>query len=106
MARAKVELMESHRADIFVEQAERWRQTQLLRDYVTAITDAVGELDDADDRAAAKAWINWCTESAEQNDPLAGPPRMPDDPEAEPGALKPFLQSWSPYGPESGRNGW
>jgi ABC-type Fe3+ transport system substrate-binding protein len=106
MERAKVDLVESHRGDIFLRQAKRWRQTTLLRDYVAAMTSAVANLEDADEQAAAQAWIDWCAESAEQNDPLAGPLRMPDDPEAKPDALKPFLQGWSPYGPESGRNGW
>jgi hypothetical protein len=80
MARAKVELVESHRNDTFLQQAESWRQIKLLRDYLAAMTGAVAVLEDADERAVARAWIDWCTESAEQKDPLAGPLRMPDDP--------------------------
>ena len=58
MERAKTELAESHRDDIFLQQAESWRQTKLLRDYVAAMAGAIAELEDADDRAAAKAWID------------------------------------------------
>jgi len=97
MEHAKVKLVESHRDDIFLQQAENWRQTKLLRDYVAAMTSAVADLEDVDERAAVKAWIDWCAESAEQNDPLAGPLRMPDDPEANP-IRSNVLQGWSPYG--------
>jgi len=52
-----------------VAEAERWRQSQLLRDYVAAVRCQASQSRDAVSASVA-SWITWATEVADEIDPL------------------------------------
>jgi hypothetical protein len=97
MEQAKVRLREQHRAQVLIEQADRWRQAQHLRDYVAAAR-ALKQDDHESERETSK-WLDWCAAYVADLDPLSKQLRMPTDPKATPEALRPFLNGLSPYGP-------
>lgn len=51
---------------------------------------------------AAHEWIAWAEAHAQAIDPLSAELRMPDDPEPTADAIKPYMDGWSPYGPNRG----
>ena len=96
---AKVSLTEAHRARHLRAQAHQWREIHELRAYLDAMRHAAGAITDPEKATAAGDWIAWAEHHLETTDPLAAL-ATPDPPEATPDALKPFLQGWSPYGPD------
>ena len=55
----------------------------------------------------AEEWVRWSREYADAIDPLRDGVRAPDAPDSVPlDELSPFLDGWSPYGPEHGARGW
>ncbi len=102
MARAKLLLRESNRANVLVQQARDWCAAGDLREYIGAMEASAGRLVDDEERQAAEEWIGWARAHCERIDPLTGRLAMPEDPKPEPKALEPFLGGWSPYGPR----GW
>lgn len=100
MARAKHRLTESHRSDQLLDELKRWRQCRQLREYIAAMEQKMQTVDDDDARSAAADWIAWATSYVTQIDPLNRSLSPPSDPEPTPSALEPFLDGWSPYGPD------
>lgn len=97
--RAKMLLRETHRAKILAEQVSSWRYTTQLREYVETMECSAAALEGVE-REAALAWIGWARKECDRVDPLQKPIQVPEDPEATPEALRPFLGGWSPYGPD------
>ena len=47
-----------------------------------------------------RAWIAWAREHADQIDSVKGIQTLPKAPEAKPEDPRPFLEGWSPHGPD------
>jgi hypothetical protein len=100
--RAKVLLQEHHRAEVLIKQADDWHRAGQLRTYVEAMREKANAMTSDEERAAASQWVEWAGAFAERLDPLSRPIGMPEEVEAKPEALKPFMLGWNPYGPR----GW
>jgi hypothetical protein len=92
-------LGEAHRVSVLTGQVEAWELVARVRAYADAMEARLGDLVEADQRAAAQAWLEWAREFAERTDPLNGRLRMPDPPRPTPEVLAPFMKGWSPHGP-------
>jgi hypothetical protein len=97
--RAIQRLNEDHRAKVLLDQAGRFRRVQELGEYIAAVRSRIGSMNLAD-AAAATAWLQWAESHATAINPLLGDIRMPDDPKPDADAIKPYMNGWSPYGPE------
>jgi hypothetical protein len=100
MSAAKTRLVASQRLKVLDRQASAWTQTNLRRDYVKAMAAAVWAMPAGEDRDRAEAWVTWCTDNINFDDPLRRPLAMPTTPEPTAKNLEPFLDGWSPYGPD------
>lgn len=101
MEQARVRHTEHHRALILDEQLDAWQRATTIRAYCQAIE----ELRPA--YVAAADWVAWARERADRLDPLGSELALPDPPEkVSPLDLQPFLDGWSPYGPEQSLRGW
>ncbi|OBH59003.1 hypothetical protein A5687_21320 [Mycobacterium mantenii] len=56
---------------------DAWELGGRLRRYVSALEGHVGSIVDADERADALEWVEWCHRHIETQDPLARPIKMP-----------------------------
>ncbi len=98
MEHAKQRLVEDHRLELLRSQVRAWQDADLIHAYCDAVEARHG----ADAIAAdpeAEQWLELARKHADHAQQL---PRMPKDPEITPDKLKPYLGSWSPYGPR----GW
>ncbi len=102
MDAATFELRESHRSEVLSRHEAAWSKARRLREYLAAMETAIAQIADSRKESAAREWLEWAKVATERMDPLNRPIRMPDDPEATPEALKPFLKGLSAYGPR----GW
>jgi hypothetical protein len=102
MERARIRLVESHRADHLRRQVDDRRHASEIRALVAAARDAAGATWAIDPKT--EEWLTWASDHADEIDPLRAPMHMLDPPEATSSALQPFLDGWSPYGPD--RRGW
>ncbi|MFT7840698.1 hypothetical protein Q5530_31535 [Saccharothrix sp. BKS2] len=91
LARAKVMLVESHRADTLHKQLDAWTRARQLDVYLDAMQARIDTLDDLDQATAAREWLNWARDYAHRTNPLNHPIAMPADPEPTLEALAPFL---------------
>jgi hypothetical protein len=93
---ARKRYLEQLRRDALDGQLERWREAQAIREYASSVTAAHG-----DDPSTA-AWTEWMRGRADELDPIAEHPRMPELPEEiKPEDLRPHLMGRSPYGPDA-----
>jgi len=101
MARAKQRHTEHHRSGILDTQIAAWQRAQAIRSYCDAIEqDRPGDAD-------AVGWADWARAFADAIDPLGAiliTPQPPADPSAD--DLRPFLEGWSPYGPDQAARLW
>jgi hypothetical protein len=51
--------------------------------------------------AGAREWTDWIASYRHEIDPMRHPPVMPAVREPSPEDLRPFLNGWSPYGPDT-----
>lgn len=103
MERARHDLRENGRADALREEVRRWRTAAELDRYLAAMQDMVSALTDEQERLAAEEWLRWAIAYRATIDPLQHRLAMPAAPEPTAEALKPFLNGWSPYGPDEHR---
>lgn len=99
MARAHRRLVEAHRAQVLMRDADNWRNAGLLREYLVGMREAVEAIVDEEEAENAREWLAWASGYVERLDPLKRRIAMPTGPEPTPKALEPFLDGWSPYGP-------
>jgi hypothetical protein len=99
MEKAKSDYAEAYRSDLLLRQVDGWFRARQVRDYLSAMQEAIDSIADPDDAVAAKEWLRWAEEWAASADPLGQPLAMPAVPEPNPDDLKAFLKGWSPYGP-------
>ena len=95
---ARDRLIESQRADLLRGQAEAWRHASEIRAFIHAVRAREGGRWPTD--ARTDDWLAWAAKHADSIDPLLGPLFVPDAPEPRAADLEPFLNGWSPYGPD------
>jgi hypothetical protein len=99
MEAARARFAEHSKAQDLTSQVERWRRVAEIRAYCDAIEKRYPGGESA-------GWVAWARRYADGLDPLREPPTAPAVPEdVRPDQLQPFLNGWSPYGPEHHR-GW
>jgi len=101
---ARARLVESQRGDLLRQQTERWRHASEIRGFIEAVRAREGAAWAVDPKT--EAWLSWAAEHADSIDPLLGPLSVPEPPEPTPSALEPFLDGWSPYGPDRFAGGY
>ncbi|HVW46838.1 MAG TPA: hypothetical protein VHA76_07290, partial [Solirubrobacterales bacterium] len=94
MADAKRRFLEDHRLDVLRRRVRAWQAADAIRAYCDAVEARYGEAATQPDTAA---WLELAREHADRLQRL---PTMPADPEINNEGLKPYLGSWSPYGPD------
>ncbi|GAB3852737.1 hypothetical protein ACFPIJ_48260 [Dactylosporangium cerinum] len=111
MAAARATYIDAHYNKTVRKQVKDWQRAQAARAYAAALAATVGEppAPPTAEHAAADDprwtwWIARIRRYADDVDPLLPTPRLPaPPPEPEPDQLRPFLDGWSPYGPDSHR---
>jgi hypothetical protein len=99
MEDARERFAEHIRAEALTSEVERWRTVAEIRAYCDAIKERYPDGESAE-------WVTWARRYADGLDPLREPPAAPAIPDkVRPDELQPFLNGWSPYGPERHR-GW
>jgi hypothetical protein len=97
MERAKLKLVESHRAAQLQRELDAWELSERIEHYCDALEAAQGS------DAGTLAWTSWAWDYAEKIDPTKRPSSMPEDPEMTHQAVQEYLpKGWSTYGPEQG----
>lgn len=86
---------EHHRAEILDAQIDAWQRACAIRHYCDAV-----EKEHAG-AAGAAGWVAWARAHADLIDPLVSALAVPEPPtKVPPEELVPYLDGWSPYGPE------
>lgn len=83
-------------------QVHHWRQIRDLRQYCGALEARIEDADEDEPVDEARRWLAWAREHAEIMDPLFQLPVTPT-PKLRPADLEPYLDGWSPHGPEEYR---
>lgn len=99
METARVHYVEDVRRSALRDEVARWREANEVRRYCDALAEVATSADD-DWAAKLRKWITWARGYADDVDPLRGDPALPDPPEPGPEDLRPYLDGWSPYGPD------
>ncbi len=100
MAMAKVAYEEQSRWDAFVETSRDWRAMRRHREFLACAREAAASLDGTahDDLVAH---LDFAERRLDELDPIANPTViLPRIPAPKPDDLKPFLDGWSPHGPD------
>jgi hypothetical protein len=85
---ARVHYLEDLRAAAATEQANRWQQVELLREYVAAMRARAGTSGDDE-------WLTWIEHYAESLDPTGAVPAPPQPPDSVTDSeLRPYLSAW------------
>ncbi|GAA0528930.1 hypothetical protein [Saccharopolyspora erythraea] len=104
---ARQKAIEAHYAKLLENQVERWRRANELRAFSEVLEQRLANPRSGDgDLTSARKWLDWITEHIGREDPIEHPPAMPSSPKLSNDDLKPYLNGWSPYGPESHINTW
>ena len=96
MEHAKRRLVEDHRLEVLRARMRAWEEAEAIRAYCEAVEVRHG-IDVITSDSEAAAWLKLAREHAERMQCI---PAMPADPEATHERLKPYLNGWSPYGPQ------
>ncbi|MGW4727585.1 hypothetical protein ACWEQC_00010 [Streptomyces shenzhenensis] len=94
-------------AEVLRAQAGQWQEAASLTAYCNALEHRLEEAAGEDEAAVASArgWLAWARRYVQSLDPLTRLPAMPTAREPKPEELAPYLNGWSPHGPEAHR-GW
>lgn len=87
------------------QQVRNWRLIQDLRQYCDALEARIADADDDEPVDEAKRWLQYARDHAQIMDPLFQLPVTPT-PKLRPQDLEPYLDGWSPQGPEVFVSGW
>jgi len=83
------------------DQVTRWREAREITSYCRALADRlIDEPTDNPGLEPAQDWLSWARGYATALDPFQTLPDAPKHPDLTPEDLKPYLQDWSPYGPD------
>ncbi len=103
MAAARARYDEQARWEAFEEACSEWHATRRHRKFLAAAREAANTLD-GPRRAELVAHLDFAERRLEEADPLGHPDLLlPRVREPEPDDLKPYLDGWSPRGPDDGR---
>lgn len=83
---------EEYRADCMLKQATDWAHAAALRQYLDAVAEAMGAMEDEDSVERAREWLEWGRQYVERLDPLAGEIAPPAGPTPSREQLAPFLR--------------
>ena len=100
MAMAKNAYEEQSRWDAFVETSRDWHAIRRHREFLACAREAAASLDRIahDDLVA---YLDFAERRLDELDPIANPTLiLPRVPAPKPDDLKPFLDGWSPHGPD------
>jgi hypothetical protein len=101
MAEARRKAHEAHNAAALCEQTSNWRKSQEINAYCQALAERIDrEPPDAPGVREAREWLSWARAYATSLDPLGTLPSHPEQAELRPEDLKPYLNGWSPHGPD------
>lgn len=102
MELARRRYFEQARWDHFVALSQAWQDARRHRQFLAAVNDAVGRLDDQDPvREHVREQLAVVERLLEESDAVHDPALLvPTIGEPNPADLQPFLGGWSPYGPE------
>ncbi|KOU44458.1 hypothetical protein ADK53_02450 [Streptomyces sp. WM6373] len=107
MEKAKEQAAQDQFAEVVRAQVRHWQEAAELSAYCNALERrlqaATGEEEAELD--SAREWLAWIRRYIQSVDPLTRLPGMPTASEPKPEELKPYLNGWSPHGPEAHR-GW
>jgi hypothetical protein len=85
-----------HRLECRSVRIEAWEHAERIRRYCDHLENR------HDGGTSAREWVTWARMHADHLDPVGQVPQMPDQPpKVAPEDLRPFLDGWSPYGPEA-----
>ncbi|MEV0415959.1 hypothetical protein AB0I68_35685 [Streptomyces sp. NPDC050448] len=107
MEKAKGQAAQDQFAEVLRSQARQWQEATVLSAYANALERRIEADPEGDDAevASTRQWLAWMHQYIRHLDPLAQLPAMPTAREPKPEELKPYLNGWSPHGPEAHR-GW
>ncbi|MFJ2916652.1 hypothetical protein [Streptomyces sp. NPDC087307] len=107
MEKAKELAAQEQYAEVLRAQARQWQEAAGLSAYCDALGRRLEEAAEEDEAAVASArgWLAWARRYAQSLDPLTRLPAMPTAHEPKPEELAPYLNGWSPHGPEA-HQGW
>jgi hypothetical protein len=96
MAEAHERCYQARCAEILDQQVEAWEHAERIRRYCDHLESH------HNGGTPAQEWVTWARAHGDRLDPARQVPQMPDRPEkVTPEDLRPFLDGWSPYGPEA-----
>lgn len=103
MAAARARYDEQARWAAFEEASTAWHAIRRHRAFLTAAREAAGALD-GPRRAELVAHLDFAERRLDATDPLGNPDLLlPKVRAPKPDDLKPYLDGWSPHGPDEGR---
>jgi DNA-binding IscR family transcriptional regulator len=100
MARAREQYLEDYRYRTLLDQVNARNEARDIAEYCDALDAAADQEQNEEWAAEIRSWSQWARSRAEPGDPLRGRPTMPPDPEPKPKDLRPYLDGWSPDGPD------
>jgi hypothetical protein len=100
MARARQDFRQAAVAAELACQLERRRLAAEIGQYLAGLRKVLQDAGDLPP-AGGREWTDWIATYQQQIDPLRHPPVMPEVRDPSPEDLRPFLNDWSPYGPDT-----
>lgn len=97
MAEARFRFAEDARIAALNKQMQAWETAAKVRAYCQATEAALPETPDSD----VAEWLQWMRDYADQIDPVIRGVQAPKLHEPTAHELRPYLDRWSPYGPDS-----
>jgi len=85
--------VEHTKAKALLDQIDRRQKAATIREFLTLTSEKV-------ESAEEKQWLEWAADYADAIDPFLRPLAAPEVAEPTAEDLVPFLDGWSPYGPE------
>jgi hypothetical protein len=103
MAAARTRYDEQGRWEVFAESSSEWHAIQRHREFLAAAREAARALDGPHSDGLA-AHFDFAERRLDEADPLVTPELLlPRVSETKPDDLRPYLDGWSPHGPDEGR---
>ena len=100
MAEARARYTEQVRWDAFVHRSGDWEAVRRHREFLAAAREAVGGID-GPSRTEVLEQLAFAERRLVELDPLLHPDLVvPEIPDPGPDDLKPYLDGWSPHGPD------
>ncbi|MFI5803477.1 hypothetical protein [Streptomyces sp. NPDC051561] len=107
MEMAREQAAQAQFAEVLRSEARQWQDASLLSEYCNALERRLEAASEADEAtvSSTRQWLAWVRRYVQSLNPLTRLPSMPTAREAKPEELAPYLNGWSPHGPEAHR-GW